>query len=88
MELEGEVRDLAGVLNNDAAYRVRLLEGEQVASSSGDWGYYAKQVANTPSQWFKAWVRWNFAELIYDYYLEADAGDIFSHATPNLAALY
>ena len=40
--LEGEVEDLAGVLNPRAAYEVRELEDIQGILSECDWGYYAK----------------------------------------------
>ncbi len=82
LRLAGEVLDIAGVLNSDAVYTVHRLEEVRGLSSFGEWGYYAKQVANVSSQWFKAWVRWNLAEAVYDYYLEADAHEAFSHATP------
>ncbi len=83
----GEVRDLAGVLNNYASYQVQRMEEAQVIPSIGDWGYYAAQVLNTPSMWFKAWVRWNLKAAVYDYYLEAEAGTVFDHATPYLGTL-
>lgn len=86
-KLMGEVEGLAGILNSDAAYEVRRLEIEQGLSSSGDWGYYAKQLISTPSQWLKVWVRWNAEEASYDYYLKADAGEVFSHATPYVGTV-
>jgi len=88
LELAGEAQGLDGVLNNDAAYKVQRLEETQGLSSSGDWGYYAKQLANTHFQWFKVWVRWNAGEDSYDYYLKANAGEVFSHATPYVGVVH
>jgi len=88
LELEGEVQDLAGVLNPDAAYAVRGLENRQGSLSAGEWGYYAKQVKRKPGEMLKAWVRWNIQEASYDCYLEADAGEVFDHATPYVGPLY
>ena len=86
LQLEGEIRDLAGVLNNDAAYDVRMIEQANGIASSGDWGYYGKQRAGAPGQWLKAWVRWNPQQAIYDFYLEA--GAIFDHPTPYVGTVY
>jgi len=88
LQLEGEVQDLAGVLNEDAAYDVKMIENAQGITSNGDWGYYAKQLAGAPGQLLKAWVRWNAQEAIYDYYLDAGADDIFEHATPYVGTVY
>lgn len=88
LQLEGEVQDLAGILNNDAAYDVKMIENAKGITSDGDWGYYAKQIAGAPSQLLKAWVRWNAKEAIYDYYLDAGAGEVFDHATPYVGTLY
>ncbi len=87
LELEGEVQDLAGVLNPSAAYDVRVLE-MQSSPSEGEWGYYAKQVMGKSGGLLKAWVRWNIQAAIYDCYLEADAGEVFDHATPYVGTLY
>ena len=87
LKLAGEVRDLEGALSNDAAYSVRLLEEAHGLSAYGDWGYYAKEVATASFQWLKVWVRWNQAEAIYDYYLKADVGEVFSHATPYVGVV-
>lgn len=86
-KLIGEVEGLEGILNSNSAYEVRCLEIEQGLSSSGDWGYYAKQLTSTPSQWLKVWVRWNAEEANYDYYLKADVGEVFSHATPYVGGV-
>ncbi len=67
LQLEDEVQDLAGVLNNDAAYKVKAMETAKGIASNGDWGYYAKQLAGVPGQFLKVWVRWNIQEMIYDY---------------------
>ena len=88
LDLEGEVQDLAGVLNPTAAYDVGTLENVQGLLSEGDWGYYAKPVKRRPGELLKAWVRWNVLEAIYDYYLESDAGEVFDHATPYVGAIY
>ena len=88
VQLEGEVRDLAGVLNPDAAYAVRQIENARGSTVEGDWGYYAKPLARQPGKLLKSWVRWNGQEAVYDYYLEADAGKIFDHATPYVGTLY
>jgi hypothetical protein len=88
LRLEGEVQDLTGVLNNDAAYDIKTVENERGAISNGDWGYYAKQIAGMPGQFLKAWVRWNVDEAIYDYYLDADAGVVFGHAIPYVGTIY
>ena len=86
--LTGEVRDLAGVLNSNANYAVQRMEEAANIPSAGDWGYYARRVADAPSQWFKVWVRWNLETAVYDYYLEAEAGTVFDHATPYVGTLY
>lgn len=86
-KLIGEVEGLEGILNSNSAYEVRRLEIEQGLSSSGDWGYYAKQLTSMPSQWLKVWVRWNAEEANYDYYLKADVGEVFSHATPYVGGV-
>lgn len=88
LELAGEAQGLDGVLNSSAAYEVQRLEEKQGLSSSGDWGYYAKLLANTRPQWFKVWVRWNAGEDNYDYYLKANAGEVFSHATPYVGIVH
>ena len=88
LELEGEVQDLAGVLNPDAAYDVRALENMQSILSEGDWGYYAKRVTEKPGEVLKAWVRWNVQKAIYDFYLEAEANEVFDHATPYIGTVY
>ena len=85
--LTGEVRDLAGVLNSNASYLVQRMEEALNVSSVGDWGYYAGQVSGTPNQWFKVWVRWNLKAATYEYYLEAEAGTVFDHATPYFGTL-
>lgn len=88
VQLEGEVQDLAGVLNLDAAYAVGAVENARNVAVDGDWGYYAKQLARQPGQLLKFWVRWNGQEAVYDYYLEADPGEVFDHATPYIGTLH
>jgi len=88
LQLEGEVQDLAGVLNNNAAYKVNAMEAAKAITANGDWGYYAKQLAGVPGQFLKAWVRWNDQEMIYDYSLNADAGAVFSHAMPYVDTIF
>ena len=84
VQLEGQVVDLTGVLNNNASLIVKNVEAEMNISGATDWGYYAKQLAGAPSQFLKAWVRWNAEEAIFDYYIDADAGDLFDHETPSV----
>ena len=72
LDLEGEVQDLAGVLNPDAAYHVRVLENGQ----------------GILGELLKAWVRWNAQSAVYDYYLEADRGEVFEHTVPYVGRLY
>ena len=88
LSLEGEVQDLAGVLNNDAKYEVNIAQRAQGITAEGDWGYYAKQVASLSGQFLKAWIRWNIEHVCYDYYLDADAGTVFDHATPYVGTIY
>lgn len=88
LQLEDEVQDLAGVLNNDAAYKVKAMENAEEIAANSDWGYYAKQLAGAPGQFLKAWVRWNNQEMVYDYSLNADAGAVFSHATPYVDTIF
>ena len=87
LDLEGEVVDLSGVLNEQAKFIVRGLEGDKNTLGAGEWNYLAKQVAGTPGSFVKAWVRWNEQLEIFDYYLDADAGDVFEHATPNVGSV-
>lgn len=88
LELAGETLSLDGLLNSNAAYDVQRLEENQGLSTSCDWGYYAKQLAGTSFKWFKVWVRWNADEDNYDYYLKANTGEVFSHATPYVGIVH
>ncbi len=86
--LEGEVKDLTGVLNSNAAFAVKMMEDTKRIDSDGDWGYYAKQLAGTSGQWLKVWARWNAKDAIYDYYLDTDSGVIFDHPVPYVGTVY
>jgi len=88
LQLQGEVQDLAGVLNTDAAYRVKAMENVKGITSEGDWGYYAKQLAGSSGQFIKVWIRWNTQKMIFDYSLDADAGEVFSHAAPYVGEIF
>ena len=88
LQLWGEVKDLVGVLDSDAAYDVKTMENAEGIVSEGDWGYYARQIEGLLGQFLKAWVRWNVAEEVYDYFLVGKAGEVFSHATPSVGPVF
>ena len=49
------VKDLAGVLNDEAAMLVRAKEFAQGITSSGEWNYYAIQASRAGGTFLKAW---------------------------------
>ncbi len=86
LQLLKDVKDMAGVLNEDAAFGVRQLEGE-MGIGHGNWGYYAKEVAGgAGKQFLKAWVRSNQQLAIYDFYAVAEPGELFEHAVPYISS--
>ena len=67
-----------GVEAGSAIEQFLLKAGE----SPDEWAYAAEQVSGGGGQLLKAWVRWNLQEVAA--YIEADPGDVVSHALPYI----